>query len=133
MVVDKKIVSILLAILFLPNICFAGDSNLTNAFGGNSHLNTVAQKSGYDISTDSNINVFFGSVVQVILSLVGVFFLALMIYGGFLWMTDRGNSDQVERAKKLITAAIIGLLIILMSYAISYFVINALSSSTLSG
>ncbi len=70
-------------------------------------------------------------VIRAALSFLGVLFLILMVYGGFLWMTARGNEDQVVKAKNLIIAAIIGLIIILASYAISYFVIDALTENTL--
>ena len=55
-----------------------------------------------------------------------------IVYGGFLWMTAHGNEEQVTKAKNLITAALIGLVIILSAYAISVFVISKLGQGTLS-
>lgn len=46
-------------------------------------------------------------------------------------MTAAGNEEQVGKAKKLLTAAIIGLIIVLSAYAISYFVISKLGATTL--
>jgi hypothetical protein len=54
-----------------------------------------------------------------------------MIYGGYLWMLDRGNEKQVEKAKNLIQAAIIGLAIVVAAYAISIFVVSLLSANLL--
>jgi hypothetical protein len=54
-----------------------------------------------------------------------------MLYGGYLWMTDRGNDDSIKKAKNVIQAAVIGLTIVLISYSITYFVISKLGSATL--
>ncbi len=86
---------------------------------------------GYDTQVDSPER-FIPIVIKMLLSFLGVLFLVLMIYGGFLWMTARGNEEQVTKAKNLITAAIIGLIIVLASYAISIFVMKSLASNALS-
>ena len=67
-----------------------------------------------------------GSVVGALLSFVGVLFFLLMIYGGFLWMTARGNEQQVEKAKNLIISAVVGLVIIFAAYAITALIGDAL-------
>jgi hypothetical protein len=43
-----------------------------------------------------------------------------------MWMTARGDADQVEKAKKLITEAVIGLIVTLAAYAISNLAVNAI-------
>ena len=63
-----------------------------------------------------------GKIVGIGLSFIGVIFLILMIYGGFIWMTARGNQQAVDKAKDLIYAAVIGLIIVLAAYAITAFV-----------
>ncbi len=65
-----------------------------------------------------------GTVIYAVLNFVGVIFLGLIIYGGFLWMTARGNEQQVEKAKNILERAVIGLVIVLAAYAISYFLIS---------
>jgi hypothetical protein len=69
-----------------------------------------------------------GIVIKGALSIVGVLFLAITVYGGFLWMTAGGNDAQVAKAKSLLARAIIGLTIITASYAITTFVIEALNA-----
>lgn len=101
----------------------------TNLSNWGSTLTNVAKPAGYS----QNVNEYqiIDTILKTVFSLLGILFLVLMIYGGFLWMTDRGSSQQVEKAKNLITAAIIGIIIILGSYAISYFVLENLSNKTL--
>ena len=93
-------------------------------------------KAGYDtaeLSADpeGTLNNTIGTIIKAALSFLGVIFLILMIYGGFLWMTAKGNEEEVTKAKNLINAAIIGLIIVVSAYAISYFVIKNLSGAAL--
>jgi len=69
-------------------------------------------------------------IINVALSFVGVIVLVIILYGGFLWMTAGGNEEKVGQAKQWIYGGIIGLVIILCSYAIAQFVINSLVSAT---
>lgn len=85
---------------------------------------------GYDTTIQSPEPII-ATVIKTLLSFLGVLFLILMVYGGFLWMTARGNDDQVKKSRDLIIAAVIGLIIVLISYAISIFVISSLTDSTL--
>jgi nitrogen fixation-related uncharacterized protein len=98
-------------------------------------LQDIANKS-YNANTDGTITGkralqdIIVLVINSILGLLGVIFLVLIIYAGFLWMTAGGNDDQVGKAKGLLINAIIGVIIIVAAYAISYFVLNALINPT---
>ena len=70
-----------------------------------------------------------GSLIGQVMGFVGVIFLVLMIYGGFLWMTAGGNEEQIKKAKSLITGAVIGIIIIFSAYAITSFVVSSVQSS----
>lgn len=70
----------------------------------------------------TNLPATIGKIVGAGLSLLGVVFLLLIIYGGLIWMIARGNEQKVEQAKTTIEAAVIGLVIVLAAYAITYFI-----------
>ena len=53
-----------------------------------------------------------------------------IIYGGFMWLTAGGSEDRVEKAKQIITAAVIGLIIILLAWAIVIFVARTTANVT---
>jgi hypothetical protein len=53
----------------------------------------------------------------------------MIIIAGFRWMTAGGKEETVTNAKKNISNAVIGLVVILFSYAVTYFVFNILLSS----
>lgn len=76
------------------------------------------------------LEVVAGQIINTFLSLFGVLFLALMVYGGYLWMNARGNEQQVEKARSILTQAVIGLIIILASYSIAGFVVRNLVNAT---
>ena len=70
------------------------------------------------------------AIVRVLLGFLGIIAIVIILYGGFVWLTSAGNEEKVGQAKKIITAGIIGLVIIFVSYAIAEFVITQLLSAT---
>jgi hypothetical protein len=68
---------------------------------------------------------------QWILGIVGSLSLVMFIYGGFMFLISSGSSDKVGQAKKIIVAAVIGLIIVFSSYLIIKFVIGALGANTI--
>ncbi|MFB6181287.1 MAG: hypothetical protein ABEJ24_00100 [Candidatus Magasanikbacteria bacterium] len=65
-----------------------------------------------------------GLVFNVVMSAVGIIFLILMIYGGITWMTARGDEQQIESARTTVFRAIVGILVVVGSYAIVNFFFN---------
>ncbi len=90
---------------------------------------TVTNGSDASYNAGTNIQSLVGTVISTFLSILGVIFLVLTVYGGYLWMTAQGAEEEVTKAKKLITQAVIGLAIVMGAYAISYFVTSALETA----
>ena len=72
------------------------------------------------------LNQALTSIIKAVLTLVGVISLAIMIYGGYRWMTSAGNEETIGEAKRTLTAGAIGLIIIIISYSVVYFIISKL-------
>jgi len=70
------------------------------------------------------------NIIQWILGLLGLIAVIMILYGGFIWMTAGGNEDKVASAKKIITAAVIGLIVVLLAWAIVTFVVGTASNVT---
>ena len=70
------------------------------------------------------------SVVNVLLGFLGIIAIIIILWGGFRWMTAGGNEEKVDEAKKIITAGIIGLVIIFIAYALAAFIITQLITAT---
>lgn len=66
-------------------------------------------------------------VLNVILGFLGLFFVILLIYSGFLWMTAAGDEKQVRKARDYLTYGAIGILIIIASWSIAWFVTNVIT------
>jgi len=134
MITKKKLINLFfyIAIVFLMASSTAGAQNLKNAFGPDSQLDKAAGGSaaGYDIEK-YQVEPIIGAVIQAFLSILGIIFLILMIYAGYSWMTARGDEQKVTKAKETITAAIIGLVIVIGAYALTFFVISKLTADTL--
>jgi hypothetical protein len=73
------------------------------------------------------------NVISGFLGLLGIIFVILMIYAGYNWMTAAGDEKKVEKAKDTIQRAIIGLIITVAAYAITYFVFSALGDVATGG
>jgi hypothetical protein len=84
-------------------------------------LSSAAARAGFGGTKIENI---LQTIINVVLGFVGVIFLIMILYGGLIWMTARGSPEDVEKAKKLIEAAIIGIIIVFAAYGVSYFLIS---------
>ncbi len=87
------------------------------------NMNEAGNAGGYDQETDEKtMSEIVGVVINAFLSLLGVIFVSLIVYGGSLWMTDAGNNEKVQKAKQLIGNAIIGLIITASAWAFWLFI-----------
>lgn len=72
------------------------------------------------------------NIIRIALGFLGIIAVVIILLGGFKWMTAGGNDDKLKKAKQLIFAGLIGLVIILSAYAIASFVISSITSATTS-
>ena len=63
-------------------------------------------------------------VLQYILSFLAIIGVSMMMYGGIIWIISAGADEKVGKARKIIIAAAIGLLIIVAAWVIVSFIIN---------
>ncbi len=110
--------------LFAAKALAAPSANLSDISG----LSATAGAAGVG-GTATDLPTIVGSLIGAALSLLGVVFVALVIYAGFLWMTAQGNDEKVKQAKKLLSGAVVGLVLIFASYAITNVVISSLSTA----
>ena len=125
MKIFKKLASIItLMVIMMPALMAAMPASALDAndLGLNYAESTgLGNKDPRDIAAN---------VIKVILGFLGIVAVVIILLGGFKWMTAAGNEDKVGEAKKLITAGIIGLVIILAAFGIATFVINNLLNAT---
>jgi hypothetical protein len=98
----------------------------------NTGLEETGRNAGFQTAGNSaNLITLIGQFINAILGLLGVVFLILMIYAGVLYMTSAGNPEGTKKAVGIIRNSVIGLIIILASYAITTFVIELILQRTL--
>jgi heme/copper-type cytochrome/quinol oxidase subunit 2 len=112
-----------LPILFLPMKASAQLSAATD------YLSGVGDETGQTAGEDA-LPTMIGQIINILLSVLGIVFLVMVIYAGFLWMGAQDDAKKTEKAKKLLINGIIGMVIIIAAYAISSFVITALTGIT---
>lgn len=69
-------------------------------------------------------------IIKVVLTLLGVIFVTLIVYAGFLWMTAAGNEERITKAKNILISSAIGLAIIMAAWGITIFVVYSLFNAT---
>lgn len=82
---------------------------------------------------NTDVREMIASIINVLMTLLGVIAVVIILLGGFKWMTAGGNEDQVGEAKKIIMQGVVGLVVILSAWAIAQFVINSLVEATTNG
>jgi len=91
----------------------------------------MANYSGYPVASPEDldkINLYSmaGKVINTALGVIGIVLIIIILYAGYKWMSSGGATDKAAEARKMIFAAVIGIVIILSAYAISNFVLNQL-------
>lgn len=101
----------------------SGIVSLTDFKGGLSAPSTE----GYDakLVEVTSAREFVVKVIKYALSFLGLIAVIICIYGGVRILTSVGESDGVEKGRKAITYAVIGIIVIMASYAIVNTVLQA--------
>ena len=115
-----------LMVLVMPSFVLAADPAPVAApsFLQSGYLKTAGDSAG--VPTTGSLPQIVGSVINILLGLLGILLFGYLLYAGFLWMTSGGSEDNVKKAQTMIKNAVIGLLIIVSAYAISSFVLDKL-------
>ena len=80
-----------------------------------------------------DIKTLLVDIVRYLLSFLGLLAVVVIIYAGWLWMSSGGNQYQLEKAKKTLTNAVIGLVIIVFSFVIVSWIANLILGGVGSG
>jgi len=123
------ILLIVLTILVAPVLTLAQGVDVEDAIKANLEPIENVYDPVSDVRPDT-FQIIIAKLVRQVLGFLGVIFIVLMLYGGFTWMTAAGAQDRVDRAKKIISAAIIGVALVLVAYAVAYFITTQLLEAT---
>ena len=93
------------------------------------NLGNLGKESGFNAETQGSKTAMaenIGLGINLFLSILGIIFVILIIYAGYKWMMAQGDKGEVDKAKSIINRAIIGLIIIIGSFAIWNLISNKL-------
>lgn len=93
-------------------IIVGSPTKLTNPLGGNATIQGV-----------------IGNAIGIFTGVIGSLALLMFVWGGFLWLTSAGNSDQVTKGKNTMIWAAIGLITIFSAYAILSTIFSAIGAN----
>lgn len=110
-----------------PQLVLAVDPPKEDAKG---LLYRAGQRAGYEAGSPTQLSSLVGRIIYAFLGLLGVIFLVLIVYAGYLYLTAGGEEQKVEEAKKYIKNGIIGLIIVLAAFGITRFVVGSLLNAT---
>lgn len=130
---------------------FAGATALTTSFAGHAFaaeentttdivtddIHKSAVQKGVDlmhvegmptqlVGTDGTLS----NIVNSVLYVAGIIAVVMLIIGGIRFMVSRGDKDKVQKAKNTVIYAIIGLVLVIFSYAIVNFIVSATGKLT---
>lgn len=100
---------------------------------GGALSNGLTKAAPKELQGSTDLNQIIGNLIGAVIGFLGVVLFLYLLYGGFLWMTAGGDTNQVKTATTTIRNAIIGLVIIALSYAIATFIIQNLGTAVSSG
>ena len=124
--VKKLVILATFLIVAVPVFSFALTASAAD-FGINYAQNLQLANTNQD-PRDAAVN-----IVRYLLTFLGIIAVIVILYGGFVWLTAGGNEDKVGKAKKLIVAGIIGLIVVLAAFVIVQFVIGTTTNILANG
>ena len=113
-------VFILVAVFLSVGVVYAGAQQA--ALDGLASANTQASMSEGDPSQT------IGGAISVLLGILGLMFLIITVYAGVMWMTASGNTESVEKARRMLIEGVVGLILTLSAYAFTAYVVGQITT-----
>jgi hypothetical protein len=124
---SKNKISLIIFLIILPIFCLFVLTPLSAQDLGSEIVEEAGASAGLGEST---LPIILGRIFKIVLSVLGLVALIIVIVAGIQWMTSGGNPEKIKKAKALLSAALIGLLIIILAYVLVSFIVNQLTGVT---
>lgn len=79
------------------------------------------------LTNSSSVPQLIGNIIKILLGIAGAIAVLFVLIGGFQYMTSAGNEKQAEGGKTNIFNALIGIVIIILSYVIVNVVVDLIT------
>ena len=108
--------------LFFSPAVMAGD--VDSLWGGSDVKMYFKTNSGLPSEVNTDPRIVIAELIRDVLGFLGIIAVVIILFAGFRWMTSGGDEDKISKSKQMLVAGVIGLLIVLFSYALASFVIK---------
>lgn len=86
-------------------------------------INNLPNSSGV---AGGNLN----NVIYWVMGAAGLVAVGVIVYGAIKYLTSQGDPGKAKQASQIIAYAIIGLIVVMLATAITYFALNVIGGST---
>ena len=95
-------------------------------------MTKIAEKSGLIAEETENRSLaqLIGRIIQPLLGVIGSLFFVLVVFSGVMWMTSAGNEERIAKAKRILSAAVVGLALSFLAYTIARYVLTSVIQTT---
>ena len=121
----KYLLTIIFILVFfaVPLFSQAADTTAPATSANNAFNYTPMEKiPGFETETVGNFYTYIQAVYKFGIWAVGISALLMISIGGFMYITSAGNNTAMEKAKGVITDAVIGLVLALTAYLLLYII-----------
>ncbi|MBL7053708.1 Ig-like domain-containing protein [Patescibacteria group bacterium] len=125
----KNIFKIIFLLLFFAFLFFSPLANVLaqNEMNLNQGLSDFGNTAGYG---QADLPQVVGNIIKIVLGLLGLIGVIIIITGGVIWLTSAGDPEKIKKARRIMQEGIIGMIIILSSYAIVAFIMTRFAGIT---
>jgi hypothetical protein len=103
----------------LAHAAFAIDDNLRPGDAPQGYIEVYQENSDASLNfSDASITYIIADIAVVLIQMAGILAIFFLIMSGFNYIKAFGQEEEIQKAKKGLTWALIGLVVVIMSYAI---------------
>ncbi len=117
----------MVAFVFLACFLFFGSALLAHAQQDDFGVVGVGENINIPANPNADLRVLVVRIINFFLGFLGLVAVSIVLYAGYLWMTSRGNEEQISSAKKMLINGVIGLAIIMSAFVITSFILRSLT------
>ncbi len=74
----------------------------------------------------TNLSDAISKIFNISITVAGVIFVLLFLFGGIQYLAAAGNEENTNKAKKLLVDAVVGLVIVVVSWAVGTYILQLL-------
>jgi hypothetical protein len=130
---EKRKLSFLLFGSVALGLLLLGQASAVWAASGSDDAKSGLNAAAGDLLGRGDLITTAGTIIQVVLGFLGIIFVILVLYAGFIRMTAQGDAAKVKKSTDIITGAVVGLIIIFTSYIVTTYVIDKITTVASSG